>query len=683
MERPSVGRRALSSPIRLGWKQRFLLLLLGVALAGALELGLRLLGFGGRAPLLNPLHLAASGGQIYEVHPRAAEIFFSRSAPGGKEMVGSHRRELVILPKPAGTVRVLYVGASTVEGFPMPRNLTSARFLQAMLEHLLPGRRVEVINLGVTAVASFPIRKLGAEALATMDPDLLLIYEAHNELFGASGVASYQFMGRNAGMMQAIFSIRQLALLQAVEEMGAGLRRRPPGPRSELIRFMAAVDEIPPDGALHAAARRTLAANFRALIRVAGSRAIPVVLATVASNERDVAPMASSLEDLAAGRRQQWEQGLAEAVRRGERAPGSNLAALARLVAAAPHHAGGAYAEAQALEAAGRPTDAAELFRRARDLDATPWRAARDKNRLLRRLAADEGIALADCEAAFAAASRWSGAGDATTWDLFADHLHPSLRGQALLARTFLDAIVSHRLLPVAAERLATLADWRELALRLGANPLERFLLMHKMAALFKVPPIGSNNAAAAARYATMVSRIRADSDPIDREAIRLWERASAEAGFAMPISYFGGVAALHAGQHQRAGAYLHAAVENAFPFSDERCAAELLALLNSLTAGEAPSATRDRLDAALATAEQVATLPSQPTSLLARTLAGLLVLRDDAVRSARYAAISEQRRAAAPPWERAFLREVPQPGQLVGLASALRPRRAAAAAGR
>ena len=48
-------------------------------------------------------------------------------------------------------LRVLYLGASTVEGFPMPRNLTSARFLEEMLRETIPDREVEVLNLGVAA----------------------------------------------------------------------------------------------------------------------------------------------------------------------------------------------------------------------------------------------------------------------------------------------------------------------------------------------------------------------------------------------------------------------------------------------------------------------------------------------------------------------------------------------------
>ena len=55
-----------------------------------------------------------------------------------------------------------------------------------MLQHLMPDREVEVINLGLTAVASFPVRKVAEQAMGATEPDLLLVYGGHNEFFGAS-----------------------------------------------------------------------------------------------------------------------------------------------------------------------------------------------------------------------------------------------------------------------------------------------------------------------------------------------------------------------------------------------------------------------------------------------------------------------------------------------------------------
>jgi len=655
--------------VRLTWKHRLVLVGFGLFLVVLLELVLRIAGFGGRPPMLHPLQLSpppaglAAGARLYEIHPRLAALFFVRTG-SGPEMLGSHRRELVVLPKPPGTFRIVLVGASTIEGFPMPRNLTSARFLDAMLQHAAPGRRVEVLNLGVTAIASFPIRKIAIEAMERLEPDVVVVYEAHNEFFGASGMASVQFMGRSPWSMEMRYQLRQLALSQVAEALLA----RPAVPsgdgdgwRKQLIQVMAAMDEIPPGGELHEAARRSLVANYRAIVREGRRRGIPVVLSTVVSNERDLVPVASFLGNLPPERRPDWERRFAEAEAAGARNPAAALELFRGLVAEAPRHAAAAYRFAQALEAAGRRSEAAEMYRRARDLDAMPWRASRDKNEAMRQLAAEEGAPLADCEAVFARASQGSPAPGATTWSLFFDHVHPSLQGQALLARAFLDTLVRNRLVPVDPARLASIPSGEEIASRLGANPLELYAQAHAMSTLFHSPPFAVTNQAAARRAERLLAWVRKASDPVDLEALRLWEEGSREAGLALPVSFFGGVAALRAGENERARRYLEAAAESAFPWSDERCAARLLSAVAAQRAGEEPRQLRQRIAAALREAEQVASLPDQPTPLLARTLAGLLYLAGDPARGAARQAEADRLAASAPAWQKPLLHSLPE----------------------
>ena len=57
------------------------------------------------------------------------------------------------IPPGTNTVRVLLVGESAIQGYPQPRHLCASAFLQLMLQDAWPDRRVEVINLGTTAIA--------------------------------------------------------------------------------------------------------------------------------------------------------------------------------------------------------------------------------------------------------------------------------------------------------------------------------------------------------------------------------------------------------------------------------------------------------------------------------------------------------------------------------------------------
>ena len=90
-------------------------------------------------------------------------------------MADRRRQKAPLNPAPLSTRKRLALGL--------------AAFLQLMLQDAWPDRRVEVINLGTTAIASFPVLGITTEAL-DYEPDLVVVYTGHNEFFGTYGVAS-------------------------------------------------------------------------------------------------------------------------------------------------------------------------------------------------------------------------------------------------------------------------------------------------------------------------------------------------------------------------------------------------------------------------------------------------------------------------------------------------------------
>ena len=389
---------------------------------------------------------------------------------------------------------------------------------------------------------------------------------------------------------------------------------------------MAAVERIEPDGELHRAAEASLSRNLSAIVSAARRAGVPIVLSTLVSNERDLAPIASWTGDAGGpSAERRYEQGLALAV-------------------------------------AGKGVEADAAFRQARDLDAMPWRAPAAMNGAIRALAAAQGVPLADVEAAFAKTSE-----GATRWRLFVDHVHPSLEGQFVLARAFYRVIASQRLLPLTAERDES---WRALTARLGAHLLEHYVLVHKMSTLFSRPPIGNNNQRAAARLKSLLTRLEEAADTADSAALDKWQRASAEAGFALPISFLAGSASLQLGEPRRAAGYLRAAVESSFPYSDERCAAQLLLWVSRILLRDEPASLSEELERNRREAEWVARLPGQPSALLARTLHLYAALSG-------VAATATADGAAEPPlpvpaWMRTYLRELPTAETLVALRARL-----------
>ena len=82
------------------------------------------------------------------------------------------------------------------------------------------------------------------------------------------------------------------------------------------------------------------------------------------------------------------------------------------------------------LEQLGRGAEARAAYVQARELDPRPWRATAALNEVVRRVAAEEGVLLADVEVRFRAHSPEAGVG----WELMADHLHPAARRSGALS---------------------------------------------------------------------------------------------------------------------------------------------------------------------------------------------------------------------------------------------------------
>ena len=60
-----------------------------------------------------------------------------------------------------------------------------------MLADVWPEREVEVVNLGITSIASFAVAQVVEDALA-LSPDLVVVYTGHNEFYGLYGAGRHQ-----------------------------------------------------------------------------------------------------------------------------------------------------------------------------------------------------------------------------------------------------------------------------------------------------------------------------------------------------------------------------------------------------------------------------------------------------------------------------------------------------------
>ena len=178
--------------------------------------------------------------------------------------------------------------------------------------------------------------------------------------------------------------------------------------------------------------------NLQRVSRLCERAEVPLVLCTIVANDAGLAPVGSTEGDGGAWKAQ-VEQA-AQVLTRGYVAPDDAEDALQQLEQVetlSSEHAWLWYLQGRALERLGRDAEAWRAFRKARDLDTMPWRAPTAHNAVIRAVAKEHGAVLADVEAAFADAAPVQGVG----WEWMVDHVHFSVAGQALLARTVLHSV--------------------------------------------------------------------------------------------------------------------------------------------------------------------------------------------------------------------------------------------------
>jgi len=128
------------------------------------------------------------------------------------------RDDNVILPKPPGVFRIVCVGASTTEEGPS-NDLTYPNLLEFYLNRALGGRRVDVVNAGVSGINSDKhVLKLADYLL--LEPDMIVVYNAANDI--CHGLFPKWVTGASA-LQRAVRSLR---VLDALALPGEAAQRR-------------------------------------------------------------------------------------------------------------------------------------------------------------------------------------------------------------------------------------------------------------------------------------------------------------------------------------------------------------------------------------------------------------------------------------------------------------------------
>ena len=314
--------------------------------------------------------------------------------------------------KPGNGYRIFVLGGSTVQGFPYKANLVFTRILQRRLQDIFTNRKIEVINLGLTAVNSYTLLDFADEILQ-QKPDAILIYAGHNEYYGALGVASME-NGSIPGWMKklhlSLIHFRTYQLLQnfinsitkIIHPISSDEAKR------TLMQQIAGKNVIPYNSEMYKDGLIQFRENLSDLLAEFKNAQVPVIISDLVCNIKDLPPFLS-LDD------------------------GKNKDEFADSV----------YYEARELEAKSLFEQAKEKYTKAKDLDAIRFRASEDINKIIHELADKYDDYFISLKSLFEKYSPHGLVGN----NLMTEHLHPNIEGCFLMSEGFFDALKGHNMI--------------------------------------------------------------------------------------------------------------------------------------------------------------------------------------------------------------------------------------------
>lgn len=399
---------------------------------GAVELGLRLVGYGYPTSYFLPSKI--DGQNFLLPNPRFAYRFFPPAlarAPLPMRMLAE---------KPANTYRIFLFGESAAYGDPDPA-YGVGRYLEKLLTERYPGTNFEVVCVAMVAINSHAILPIAREC-ARWDGDLWIIYMGNNEMIGAYGPGTvFGTRAPRQSVVRTILAIKSTRLGQLLDSLLNSVRGDSPAPEAWGGIGMFSKNQLRHDDAGRLRAYENFKGNLADILSVGQQAGVPIILSTVASNLRDCAPFASlHSSGLAAAELSAWDklyqEGLAfEAAGSYSNALNtySNAAAIDAEFAELQFRIGTCHLALTNREAAHR------AFVAARDYDVLSVRADSRLNQIVLTAAKHIPASVLTVDAAHALTD-YSPDGILGK-ELFFEHVHFTLEGNYQLARIFAERV--------------------------------------------------------------------------------------------------------------------------------------------------------------------------------------------------------------------------------------------------
>lgn len=376
-----------------------ILILLPIIFVVLLEVSLRIFNYGEAFNQWVPVTRTTLG-----LNPEIGRKYFSKT-----KALPESIQDVFDKDKKENSFRVFVLGGSSAAGYPFMPLGSFSRYIEQRLRHVYPERKIEVINISLTAVNSYTIRDF-IPGVLEQKPDLILIYAGHNEFYGALGIGSMESLGTSRDMVNLILYLDKYRTTQLVRDFLSwtiSLFSEEKPQSGTLMSRMAEDQSIPLNSETYQLGVEQFEGNMRDIIEMIQVNNVDLIIGNLTSNLSGLPPFISK--------------------------EANNLPAAKEVFeVAASEYNNGNYLKADSL------------YRYAKDLDLLRFRAPEDFNKIILELSERYSVPMVDVDSSFEDNSPNGITGNS----LMTDHLHPTLRGYQIMGKAFYDAMTKNNFLP-------------------------------------------------------------------------------------------------------------------------------------------------------------------------------------------------------------------------------------------
>ncbi|MBP3193592.1 tetratricopeptide repeat protein [Natronogracilivirga saccharolytica] len=349
--------------------------------------------------------------------------------------------------KPDTSFRVFVMGGSSTAGYPYGFNGTFSRVTADAMKDVMPGRLIEVVNIGAAAVNTYTLYDQIPEILA-QEPDAIFIYTGHNEYYGALGVGSSEQFGAFPGFVRTYLRLQRLKTFMLIRDFIATVSgwiattmadERLPAGDGTLMQRMVQDQTITLDSDAFLLGKNQFESNLDKILSRFDKNDIPVFISSIASNLKDQKPFVS--------------------IRSDKHPPAEEVFQRAK-----EHYQAGNY------------QDAYEKFKYAKDLDALKFRAPEIFNEIIRKKAEIHNAHYVPAYESLQANSINGIIG----FDFMLEHLHANQPGYFHIGKSFFESFAESGILENELE-LTELRDWEHYFDAMKLSELDDRIAYHRI----------------------------------------------------------------------------------------------------------------------------------------------------------------------------------------------------------